>query len=385
MPTAKKLPSGSWRCQVYSHSIVLTDKDGNIAYDENGNIKKKRIYESFTSDDTTKRGKAEAESMANDFILNRKDKKKKKFRDVDMTLLQAIDKYIDQHSESLSPTTLKDYDSIKRNGFQDIMLLKLKEFDEDIIQDAINRESKRVSKGRCKNPKPISPKRLRNEYGLIRPVLKKYRKDIDFEEITLPQVAPRNPELLPPEIIFDIIKGTDIELAVLLAMWLSFSQSEIRGLTKSKSISGDYLTIREVIVDGKDGPVKKEIGKNKYRNRRHKIPKRIKELIDKVEGDILVPMSGSAIYNKWIRLLDEHELPHITFHDLRHVNASVMALLRIPDKYAQERGGWESDKVMKRVYQQTFSEERENVDKKIDDYFEKKMQHECNTKKKKST
>lgn len=62
-----------------------------------------------------------------------------------------------------------------------------------------------------------------------------------------------------------------------------------------------------------------------------------------------------------------------------------MALLRIPDKYAQERGGWKSDKVMKRVYQQTFSEERENVDKKIDAYFEKKMQHECNTKKKKST
>ena len=384
MPTAKKLPSGSWRCQVYSHSVILTDKDGDIVYDKDKKPKKKRIYESFTSDDPTKRGKVEAEAMASDFILNRKGKKKRS-KDVDMTLLQAIDKYIDQHSESLSPSTLKDYDTIKRNGFQDIMLLKLREFDEDILQDAINRESKRVSKGRCKNPKPISSKRLRNEYGLIRPVLKKYRKDIDFEEISLPQVAPRNPELIPPEIIFDIIKDTDIELAVLLAMWLSFSQSEIRGLTKSKSINGDYITIREVIVDGKDGPVKKEIGKNKYRNRRHKIPARIKELVDKVEGDVLVPMSGSAIYNKWIRLLDEHELPHITFHDLRHVNASVMALLRIPDKYAQGRGGWKSDKVMKKVYQQTFPEERENVDKKIDDYFEKKMQHECNTKKKKST
>lgn len=80
MPTAKKLPSGSWRCQVYSHSVILTDKDGNIVYDENGNIKKKRIYESFTSDDTTKRGKVEAESMANDVILNRKDKKRKNLR-----------------------------------------------------------------------------------------------------------------------------------------------------------------------------------------------------------------------------------------------------------------------------------------------------------------
>lgn len=54
-------------------------------------------------------------------------------------------------------------------------------------------------RGGVKNPKPISSKRLRNEYGLIRPVLKKYRKDIDFEEISLPQIAPRNPELIPPE------------------------------------------------------------------------------------------------------------------------------------------------------------------------------------------
>lgn len=47
-----------------------------------------------------------------------------------------------------------------------------------------------------------------------------------------------------------------------------------------------------------------------------------------------------------------------------------MALLRVPDKYAQERGGWKSDKVMKKVYMQTFSEEREKVDTVIDSYFE---------------
>lgn len=53
-----------------------------------------------------------------------------------------------------------------------------------------------------------------------------------------------------------------------------------------------------------------------------------------------------------------------------------MALLRIPDKYAQERGGWKSDKVMKNIYMQTFSEEREKVDDIIDGYFDRLMQHE---------
>ena len=60
----------------------------------------------------------------------------------------------------------------------------------------------------------------------------------------------------------------------------------------------------------------------------------------------------------------------ITFHDLRHINASLMAVLKIPDKYAQERGGWKTDHIMKSVYTETFSEERQKVDEIIDGYFE---------------
>ena len=66
----------------------------------------------------------------------------------------------------------------------------------------------------------------------------------------------------------------------------------------------------------------------------------------------------------------------MTFHDLRHVNASVMALLNIPDKYAQERGGWKTDTVMKKVYTHTFSTERIMVDDTVDDYFGRIVQHE---------
>lgn len=385
MPTAKRLKSGSWNCLVYSHSVIQTDKNGNIIYNKDGKPKKKRIYKSFTSDDKTKRGKAEAEALANDFILNHKGNNRKRQLDCNITLLEAIEKYIDQRKESLSPASIRDYNIIKRNGFQDIMFLKLKDFDEDVLQEAVNRESRRFSKVQTKNPRPISAKRLQNEYGLVRTVLKKYRKDIDFEEISLPKVPPRQPELIQPEIILNIIKGTDIELAVLLSMWLSFTQSEIRSLTKSKSIDGDYITIKEVVVDGVNGATRKSIGKNKYRNRRHKMPAYIKQLVDQVDGDILVPMNGNMIYRKWTRLLDQNNLPHITFHDLRHVNASVMALLRIPDRYAQERGGWKTDKIMKAVYQQTFSDEREAVDKKIDEYFENKMQDKCKTGNKKST
>lgn len=371
MATAKKLPSGSWRCLAYSHTERILDE-------KTGKWKDKRIYESFTSDNPTLQGKREAEAAAAVFQANKSKELKKKRPDYgNMTLTQAIDEYIESRvALKRSPTTIQDYRCIQKNGFQDLMDTKLKDIDETILQEAINIEARRPSNVRTKNPKPLSAKRLRNEWGLISAVLHKYCKGIDYDEIELPQVLPRIVELPSAKDVLELVRGTDIELPVLLAMWLSFSMSEVRGLTKSKSISGDYLTIREVVVDVDGKPYRKDMAKNPTRNRRHRIPPYIKQLIDQVEGDNLVQISGKALYHRWIKLQDDHGTEHITFHDLRHLNASVMALLRIPDKYAQERGGWKSDKVMKKVYMQTFSEERERVDNIIDSYFEDAMQHD---------
>ena len=59
----------------------------------------------------------------------------------------------------------------------------------------------------------------------------------------------------------------------------------------------------------------------------------------------------------------------MTYHDLRSLNASIMLMLGVPDKYAMERGGWSTDSILKSVYQQTFTSERKRVDSVIDDYF----------------
>ena len=65
MAKAKKLPSGSWRCLVYSHSEPMTDTAGKPVMDaKTGKQKMRRGYESFTSDDPTSAGKREAERMA---------------------------------------------------------------------------------------------------------------------------------------------------------------------------------------------------------------------------------------------------------------------------------------------------------------------------------
>lgn len=46
MATAQKLPSGSWRCQVFDHYETITTPDRST--------KKKRIYKSFTSSDPSR-------------------------------------------------------------------------------------------------------------------------------------------------------------------------------------------------------------------------------------------------------------------------------------------------------------------------------------------
>ncbi len=71
MAKASKLPSGSWRCQAYSHSEPVFDEEGNPILDKKGKQKKKRIYESFTSDDPTRKGQKAAELAAAEFMLNK--------------------------------------------------------------------------------------------------------------------------------------------------------------------------------------------------------------------------------------------------------------------------------------------------------------------------
>lgn len=339
MAKAKKLPSGSWRCRA-----SYTGSDG------------KRHYESFTA--STKK---EAEYMAAEFLMKRKH-----MTDQDnWTLGHAIDQYIELKRPVLSPSSIYRYEMIRKRSFQDIMELPIGKIDSNTLQRAVNSEMERTPLNRSGT---VSPKTIQSEYGLIASTLRRYCPNKTFR-VDLPKKARRIRTLPLPKEICDAVKGTDIELPVLLAVWLSFTMSEIRGLTKSKSIDGDYITIREVVVSVGGADVRKEVAKEITRNRRHKMPEPIRDLINQVEGDVIVPIKPKSILYRFRKCMENADLPPITFHDLRHINATLMATLKIPDKYAQERGGWKTDHIMKSVYTETFSEERQRVDEIVDDYF----------------
>lgn len=354
-----ELPSGNIRRQVFVGWKPKIDKEGKPVLDDKGNQVMIRDYRSITASSV-----AEADLLAAQLKADAN-----KSISSNMTLQDAINKYIDSLRATKSPKTIEGYEVIRDNAFASIMDKPLNKLNNDILQNAINLECNRRSTSTRSKGKPISAKTVCNEWGLVSSVLKKYNPTLQVR-ITLPQFKSAVNQISMPEDIYNAVKGTEVELPVLLAMWLSFTMSEIRGLTKSKSVRGDYLYIDSVIVTTKNGDIEKSIAKNDARNRMHRIPPYIKELIDKVPTDRLVTMNGKRIRYYFDKYIKAANLPHMTFHDLRHVNASVMSFLNVPDKYAMERGGWTTDKVMKGTYMQVYDSERIKIDDSIDNYFE---------------
>ena len=338
MAKAKKTKSGKWRLRVYNYT------------DENG----KKVYECITRDT-----KAECEYAAAKFKAEGRGKKTEEHP---ITVGEACDQYIEL-CKVLSPTTVANYQQIRRDGFQHLMDRHVEDLDDATMQDAINTEAMRDGRhGR------ISAKTVKNEWGLISSSLNKICHRT--YNVRLPQAHKKNKEYPMPQAVMDMVRGTDIELPCLLALWLSFTMSEIRGL-RWTDIHNGCIYIDRVMVDVEGVPTVKENAKTQTRIRKHMIPPYIQQLLDRHphDSEYIVPMNHNQIYHRFLRLCAKSHID-ITFHDLRHLNASVMLALGVPEKYAMERGGWKTPTVMKNVYQHTFSEQRRVVDAQINSYFE---------------
>ena len=333
---AEKLPSGKYRTRVY------------CGKDSTG----RQIKKSFTAETEW-----EAMKMAKDF----KDK-----RDIEktsgLTVRQAEKAYIDSRRNLIEETTLMGYECFHRTALQSIKEISLKELTPIDIQNAVNEDAVR-----------LSPKSVRNAYSFFKSVLNFHECNINLKHIRLPKMIKKEKELPDFETIFQIVKGTESELPVLLAAWLSLRIGEITGL-QFRDVDKDKIKIRRTVIMTADGDKVRESCKTDKSRRTIQLPPYIMKLIMKIphehDTDFIIPVTRKAVYSRFKRLIQKHGI-EMTFHDLRHLNASVMLMLGVPDKYAIERGGWSTEYVLKNVYQQTFSSEKKRVDNLIDDYFNK--------------
>ena len=353
LPTIRQLPSGSWFCQLRlaGKSISITEPTEDLC-----------------------KAKAMAYKTG---ILNAKKVPQS------ITLGAACDAYIESRRAIRSPTTIQGYEAMRNYAFQGLMNKKLSDITTRSLTLAVQHEAQRTGR----NGKKPSAKYIKNAFGFISSVLKE--NCVDIGNIPLPEVKRKIVRIPDPPQVIKAIIGSELELPCLLAAWLSLSLSEIRGLTKSKSLMNGQLYVAETVVrvkdkaaekkQKKDGTVRKEPGsfvdyrkeggKEEERSRVLDIPPYIMKLIDKVEGDVIVPLTAHQISGGFSRLIASKGLPHMTFHQLRHLNASTMAMLGIQKEIAQERGGWKTPHTMNQVYTHTFDAPRRDADAKIDAYF----------------
>ena len=328
MATIQQLPSGNWRILFY-----VDGPDG------------KRIRKSLTAPT-----RWQAEQLAAEYSGTAEH----------MTVGEAVDGYIALKKNVLSPSTIYGYEVIRRNRLQSIMNIAIDKLNSVVLQRAINEDAAHMSR-----------KSINEAKNLVMSALKMYGVRTEFH-VTLPPKQPKIKKLPTPEQVVQLVRGTDIELPCLLALWLSLRISEVRGL-QFGDVKDGVLTVQRSKLALANKDVVREVNKTYTSTRQLALPPYLLDLIEAVphtsDEDFIVPISYQVIRSHLTKLAQAKGYS-LTFHQLRHLCASLMLSLGIPDKYAMERGGWATNATLKNVYQHTFSEERRRVDEKINTFFE---------------
>lgn len=339
MATAKKLESGKWSCRVF---VGYTTKDG----------KKKRVYKRITAD-----GKREAEFQARRYLVEHQGKLGKE----DLTVQEAIDKYIAIKENVLSLTTLMQYHLMANRDFTEISDIPLSDLDKTDVQLWVSNMSSR-----------LAPKTVKNSYVLLSSAVKMFA-DKHFE-VTLPEQMPKAYRVPSAEEVKFLISQTgrnrNLRLAIMLAAYCSLRRGEALAVEYSDV---DYekgeITIDKAIVRGEDGRQHVKTPKDRYSVRKIPVPDHVMAEIGHGEGRI-IPVTTNAITSAFMELTAKHGMKGMRFHDLRHFYASYLHAQGIPDAYIEKFGGWApGSKVMRKIYRNTLDEETEKNKKAIKNLF----------------
>lgn len=334
MATAKKLPSGSYRCLIYDY----TDSNG------------KRKYKSFTAPT-----KKEAEYLASQYLMEKKESRTQ----CNLTFGQAVDQYIASRESVLSASTVREYKRMRKSDFADFEKIKVSDITQEKIQNFVNMKAK-----------DKSPKTVRNLHGIITSVLGAYRPDMAINT-TLPQKVP--PKLYIPtdediKTLLGYIDNEDMMISVLLAAFGPLRRSEICGL-EDTDFNGNVAHIQRAVVMNENKEWVDKTTKSTAGDRFVPFPDFVCDRLSGRKGRI-VRIKPNQISDRFIDIVNASGLPHFRFHDLRHYCASIQHALGIPDAYIMQRGGWNSDAVLKQVYRHALSDRAVQMNAIANEHFQ---------------
>ena len=333
-PTAKKLKSGQWRCQIMvdgqRHSVTKS---------------------------TEKAAVAAAMALKAGLIQANKTPHQ------ELTLTKAIDRWMELQDGILSPATIRGYRNIQNNHFQSLMQRKCIQITDTMIAQAISQESRKYK-----------AKTVTNYWRFIKQVLT-WATGRQYSA-SLPQIIPAQREFLDYEeigIFLKAVKGDRIEIAALLAL-CSLRRSEIAALTWADiDFSLGVIHVRGAVVpDENHKMIRKETNKNTTSRRDVPLIQPLREAMTAIRCKTgpVVPLHPATVQRKINQICARAELPEVGCHGLRHSFASLCEHLQVPPKIAMEIGGWSDRTTMEKIYTHTAKKDKSYYQNEFTAFFQ---------------
>lgn len=335
MSTARRLPSGSWRVQVFSGYEI---KDG----------KKVRRYESFTSSDKTRAGKKEAERMAAEWAYKRTERQRS------VSLLDAVNSYISTRKGVLSPSSIRAYSSYAKHHLDDVGGMDVTKIDKTRLQVWVSELSA-----------DLKPKTVKEIVNLVTAAINMVTGE--RLTLTLPQPARKKQHTPTDDEIRELLDSVseDLRICILLSAFCSLRRGEICALTDKDFHDGMVIVSKTMVRDVTGDWIIKS-PKTPGSIRQVPVPDKLMKMIEGRQGKI-VPFVPDRLTKKFRKAVHEK----YRFHDLRHYYASTAHYLGVPDAYIMANGGWKTDHVMKRVYREALQDKIKEENDKISEHFDK--------------
>lgn len=344
VPTARQLPSGNWFVQlrINGKSISITEPTERAAV-----ARAMAIKDGIIQEKNTPMG--------------------------EHTLAKAIDLWLADNEQRLSPATVRGYVTCRDNGFKTLMPMKCSKISDKTIAAAINAECRKYS-----------AKTVTNRWRFIAQVLE-WATGERFEP-ALPQVVVEPSEFLDQEDLntfLAAIKGTKVEITALLAI-SSLRRSEMAALDWDRGdidLEHRWIHVRGAVVPNKDHKmVAKKTTKNSTSRRDVPMIDPLYEALMAVENKTgrVVPEHPATMLRRINNACRDAGVPEVGCHGLRHSFASLCHILKVPAAVAMEIGGWADRTTMDRIYTHVSKRTKGSYENSFTDYFKTKDEENAN-------
>lgn len=344
LPQIKQLPSGSWTAKIFMYK------------DENG----KDHYQSVTDSDPDR--------VVARLAALRADRREAKRIPADerLTVGDCIDRYIESKAAVLSPATVRGYKTIRANCLPSLMRLTVSDVTQEAVQRAVSADALH-----------LSPKTVRNAYGLLRASLAVYAPDL--------RLSARMPQKEPAEVhapseddvrrLVEAAAGTEMELPVMLGAFCGMRRSEIAGLRwQDIDLDAGVIRIRRAEVLGDDGEYHEKAPKTVTSARDILAPQMVTDALRAARevstGDRVTELNAGSISWKFRTVVKHAGTEHFRFHDLRHYLVSVMIAQGVPRRYISEYVGHATETTTERIYTHIMAGKKEAVEQSVKGYFD---------------